>query len=190
MFLDQRENRLLVRRYAQGAKVLDCFAYTGGFSCNALAAGAVSALSVDSSVKALAAARENRKLNGFVSPDSDFCEADVFTFLRECKDTCSLIIVDPPKFAKHDRDVEKACRGYKDVNLLAIRKCLKGGVVFTFSCSQAIDPKLFRQVVFSAAADSGREVQILHVLSQPPDHPVNASHREGEYLKGLVLRVL
>jgi 23S rRNA (cytosine1962-C5)-methyltransferase len=190
MFLDQRENRLLVRRYSCGAKVLDCFAYTGGFSCNALAAQAVLVRLVDSSKKALDAARENLIINGFAVNDANFVEADAFKYLRECNDSFSLCIVDPPKFAKHSRDVDQACRGYKDINLLAIKRCAPSGVIFTFSCSQAVDSKLFRQVVFSAAADSRRDVQILHVLSQPPDHPVNAAHREGEYLKGLVLRVL
>jgi len=189
MFLDQRENRMLVRRYAAGRRMADCFAYAGGFSVNALAAGAISAVAVDSSQRGLALARENRRLNGFGARDEDFIESDVFSFLRESSAAYSLIVIDPPKFAKHDRDVHQACRGYKDINLLAMRRCAAGGVIFTFSCSQAVDAKLFRQVVFAAAADSGRAVQVLHVLSQPPDHPANAAHKEGEYLKGLVLRV-
>ncbi|MBD3392627.1 MAG: hypothetical protein GF418_11095 [Chitinivibrionales bacterium] len=190
MFLDQRENRRLFRHYAAERVVADCFAYTGGFSLNALAGGARAVRSIDASVRALDWAKENRRLNGYAAPDADFVDADVFDFLRNCTDRYSMVVLDPPKFARSSRDVPKACRGYKDINLVSMRNMEPGGILFTFSCSQAIDTKLFRQVVFAAAADSGRDVQLLHVLSQPPDHPVNVSHREGEYLKGLVLRVL
>ncbi len=189
-FLDQRENRALLGTYAAGATLADCFAYSGAFSVYALAGGARRAVCIDSSAGALSRARENRKLNGFDAPDGDFVESDVFSFLREDTTPYSLIVLDPPKFAKHNRDVDKACRGYKDINLLAMRRASPGAVLFTFSCSQAVDPRLFRQVAFAAAADSGRDVQVLHVLSHPPDHPVHIAHKEGEYLKGLVVRVL
>jgi len=122
--------------------------------------------------------------------EQDFIVSDIFDFLRATDKTFSLIALDPPKFAKHNRNIDNACRGYKDINLIAIRRAAPGAVLFTFSCSQAIDTKLFRQVVFAAAGDSGRNIQVLHVLSQPPDHPVNIAHKEGEYLKGLVLRIL
>jgi 23S rRNA (cytosine1962-C5)-methyltransferase len=189
-FLDQRENRRLFRLYAPGAVVADCFAYTGGFSLNALAGGARKAYAIDSSASALTIARRARELNGFKASPSDFIEADVFDYLRAADNTFSLIVLDPPKFAKHSRDIDSACRGYKDINLLGIRRAAPGAILFTFSCSQAIDTKLFRQIVFAAASDSRRSVQVLHVLSQPPDHPVSIAHKEGEYLKGLVLRIV
>jgi 23S rRNA (cytosine1962-C5)-methyltransferase len=122
-------------------------------------------------------------------PPAVFQAADVFDYLRKCDGRFDLIVLDPPKFAPHASDVPKAARGYKDINLQAIKKIMPAGILFTFSCSNAVDPKLFRQVVFAAAADAGRQVQLLHVLSAGPDHPVNMSHPEGEYLKGLVLRV-
>jgi 23S rRNA (cytosine1962-C5)-methyltransferase len=189
LFLDQRENRQLVRRYAAGRRVADCFGYTGAFSVYALAGGALSAATIDSSAHALEQARGNVRLNGFDESRHECIEADVFSFLRQTSEPYSLIVLDPPKFAKSDRDVHRACRGYKDITLAALRLAGPDAVIFTFSCSQAIDAKLFRQVVFAASADSGRRIQLLHVLSQPPDHPVNIAHKEGEYLKGLVVRV-
>jgi 23S rRNA (cytosine1962-C5)-methyltransferase len=191
LFLDQRENRMLVRQFAGGASTLDCFAYAGGFSLNALAAGSRSVRTIDASKKAIELARENRRLNGFAAPPEDLVAADVFEFLRAAAPVYSLVILDPPKFAKREQDVDQASRGYKDINLLALRAVApQGGILLTFSCSQAIDAKLFRQIVFGAAADSGRSCQVLQVLSQPMDHPVNLAHKEGEYLKGLILRVL
>jgi 23S rRNA (cytosine1962-C5)-methyltransferase len=189
-FLDQRENRLLVRDYAKDAAVCDCFSYSGGFSVNALAGGARLAHLVDSSKTALETARCNLELNGFPVDENNFFQEDVFSYLRQTDMIYDSIILDPPKFAKHPGEVPRAARGYKDINLLAMKKIAKNGIIFTFSCSNAIDPRLFRQIVFSAAVDSGRSVQLLHILGAGCDHPVNISHPEGEYLKGLVLRVL
>lgn len=186
-YCDQRDNRRAVARFAAGADVLDCFCYTGGFSMNALAAGARTITAVDSSVVAADTVGRNAALNGFVPPGV-VCE-DVFSFLRKSTGMFGCIILDPPKFARTAGDVEKAARGYKDINLLAIRRVLAGGILATFSCSQAVDSKLFRQIVFAAAADSGRDVQIVSILGQPADHPVHIAHREGEYLKGLIVRV-
>ncbi|MFP4418573.1 MAG: class I SAM-dependent rRNA methyltransferase [Chitinispirillaceae bacterium] len=190
LFLDQRENRALVRRYASGACVADCFCYTGGFSLNALKGGAERVISVDASRKALEQAKKNRVLNRFGCQEQDFAAASVFNFLREVNESFSLIILDPPKFARHHGERQKAARGYKDVNLLALKALAPGGVLFTFSCSQAIDPQLFRQIIFGAAVDAQRQVQLLDTPGQPFDHPTNIAHREGEYLKGLVLRVV
>ena len=120
----------------------------------------------------------------------DFTCTDVFKYLRETTNMYDMIVLDPPKFAKHAGEVDRAARGYKDINLIAIKKLNPEGILFTFSCSQAVDMKLFRQIVFAAAADSGRDLQLLHILSAGPDHPVNIAHIEGEYLKGLVLRVV
>jgi 23S rRNA (cytosine1962-C5)-methyltransferase len=145
---------------------------------------------VDVSDDALASARANCGLNGLESGAFETVKADVFDWLRKVDRSFDCIVLDPPKFAKHKGEVEAAARGYKDINLLAFKKTAAGGTVFTFSCSNAVDPTLFRQIVFAAAADSGRFVQVLHVLSAGPDHPFNIAHREGEYLKGLVLRVL
>ncbi|HEX3018762.1 MAG TPA: class I SAM-dependent rRNA methyltransferase, partial [Chitinispirillaceae bacterium] len=189
-FFDQRPNRQLLRSYASGRRICDCFSYSAAFSVNALAADAMQVDSVDISKNAIKWAENNIEINGFDKQKVNFITADVFKFLRETEKKYDLIILDPPKFAKHPGEVQRASRGYKDINLLAIKKIEAGGIIFTFSCSNAIDPYLFRQIVFAAAADAGRPVQILHSLSAGPDHPVNIAHREGEYLKGLVLRVL
>ena len=188
-YFDQRANRKLVRAYAQGARCLDCFSYSGGFALNMVAAGAAAVTAVDISKNAGPWHRTNMALNGFDAALAEYASADVFDYLRKTDGRFDLIVLDPPKFAPHPSDVPKAARGYKDINLLAIKKINAGGIVFTFSCSNAVDPKLFRQIVFAAAADAGRQVQLLHILSAGPDHPVNISHPEGEYLKGLVLRV-
>jgi 23S rRNA (cytosine1962-C5)-methyltransferase len=189
-FLDQRENRRLFREYARGKTICDCFCYSGGFSVYGLVNGADSSVLVDTSESALAAARENCALNRIPEAKYSAVAADVFDWLRKTDRSFGCIVLDPPKFAKHKGEVEAAARGYKDINLLAIKRAAADGIVFTFSCSNAVDPTLFRQIVFAAAADSGRFVQVLHVLSAGPDHPFNIAHREGEYLKGLVLRVL
>jgi 23S rRNA (cytosine1962-C5)-methyltransferase len=188
-YFDQRENRLLARGYARDRKCLDCFSYSGGFTVNVLAGGAVAVTAVDASKNAVAWCRDTVARNGFEESRAECVSADVFEYLRKMPNDYDLIILDPPKFAKHPGEVEKAARGYKDINLVAMKKIAAGGILFTFSCSNAVDPKLFRQIVFAAAADAGRNVQLLHVLSAGPDHPVNMSHPEGEYLKGLVLRV-
>jgi 23S rRNA (cytosine1962-C5)-methyltransferase len=189
-FLDQRDNRRLAGDYAAGAAVCDCFAYSGAFTVYAMARGARFAHVVDASKPALETARRNLELNGLFLGEDHFFEEDVFSYLRRTEAVYDLIILDPPKFARHPGEVPKAARGYKDINLLAFKKAAHNGVVFTFSCSGAVDPRLFRQIVFSAAADSGRKVQVVHTLGAGPDHPVNIAHLEGDYLKGLVLRVL
>lgn len=189
-FLDQRENRMLLREYCSGKNVGDCFCYSGGFSLNALQGGAASVISIDSSSAALELVKKNIALNEFDQNRSSVVEADIFKYLRTADESFDTIILDPPKFARHPGEVDQAARGYKDINLQALKKINSGGILFTFSCSGAVDFRLFRQIVYGAAIDAGRSVQILHRLSQPADHPVNISHLEGEYLKGLVLRVL
>ncbi|HJA97586.1 MAG TPA: class I SAM-dependent rRNA methyltransferase [Candidatus Alistipes faecavium] len=188
-FLDQRENRELVKRYAAGRTVLNTFCYTGGFSVYALAGGAREVCSVDSSERAVALASENMRLN---FPDTDAhteVVADAVEYLREIGDRYDLIILDPPAFAKHHKVLGNAMQGYKRLNARALSQIRPGGILFTFSCSQAVSRELFRTTVFSAAAIAGRKVRILHQLSQPADHPINIYHPEGEYLKGLVLYV-
>jgi len=186
-FFDQRDNRALVRRYSAGRNVCDCFSYSGGFALSAALGGAASVRAVDTSADAGRQLSENARLNGV---DIEFTEADVFGYLRKPQPPTDMIILDPPKFARHKGEIERASRGYKDINLAAIKALDSGGLLFTFSCSGAVDPYLFRQIVFAAAADARRQIQILHVLTAGPDHPVNIAHKEGEYLKGLVLRAL
>ncbi|MDR2728483.1 MAG: class I SAM-dependent rRNA methyltransferase [Chitinispirillales bacterium] len=186
-FFDQRENRALVRVYSAGRSVCDCFSYSGGFAVSAALGGAKSVFAVDTSANAGRWLAQNAELNG---ANVEFTEADVFSFLRRPCSNFDLIVLDPPKFARHAGEAGRAARGYKDINLAALRKLNAGGLLFTFSCSNAVDPYLFRQIVFSAAADCGRDIQLLHVLTAGVDHPVNAAHKEGEYLKGLMLRVV
>lgn len=188
-FLDQRENRELVRRYARGRTVLNTFCYTGGFSVYALAGGAKEVCSVDSSERAVALATENMRLNfGNGAPHTEVA-ADAVEYLRDIGDRYDLIILDPPAFAKHHKVLGNAMQGYKRLNARALAQIRPGGILFTFSCSQAVSKELFRTTVFSAAAIAGRRVRILHQLTQPADHPINIYHPEGEYLKGLVLYV-
>ena len=201
-FLDQRDNRALVGTYAKGKRVLNLFCYTGGFSIYALAGGALSVDSVDSSQKAMNLVDENVALNGvqesdsgvetaasFVSKHTSYCE-DALEFMRKCDGgKYDLMIVDPPAFAKHRGALDNALRAYKKLNALAIEKVRSGGIIFTYSCSQVVDKNAFALAIFSAAAQTGRRVRILHRLTQPADHPVNIYHPEGEYLKGLVLYV-
>lgn len=188
-FFDQRINRLLIRDYAANRTMCDCFSYSGAFTVNAFAAGVKSSECVDISKNAVEHVKKNVGLN-FNDVNLSTVNADVFKYLRETTSVYDLIVLDPPKFAKHPGEVDRASRGYKDINLVAMRKIAPDGILFTFSCSNAIDPKLFRQIVFAAAADSGRSVQVLHSMTAGADHPVNIAHKEGEYLKGLVLRVL
>jgi 23S rRNA (cytosine1962-C5)-methyltransferase len=188
-FFDQRINRLLIKDYAANRTMCDCFSYSGAFTVNAFAAGVKSSECVDISKNAVEHVRKNVDLN-FHDVNLSTVNADVFKYLRETTSVYDLIVLDPPKFAKHPGEVERASRGYKDINLVAMKKIAPEGILFTFSCSNAIDPKLFRQIVFAAAADSGRSVQVLHSMTAGVDHPVNIAHKEGEYLKGLVLRVL
>lgn len=187
-FFDQRENRRLCASYAQGRRVADCFCYCGPFTVAALSGGALCVDAIDQSSGALALVKKNASLNGHDESKVATVNADLFKYLRETNKPYDLIILDPPKFARHPGEVERASRGYKDINLIACKKVQPGGMIFTFSCSHAIDIKLFRQIVFAAAADSGRRFQLLHTLGAGSDHPVNLAHKEGEYLKGLVLR--
>ena len=189
-FLDQRENRALVERYAKGRKVLNLFCYTGGFSVYALGGGALKVDSVDSSAKAIALASKNLELNGFEPEQhSEIC-ADVKDYLGTLEpDAYDLIIVDPPAFAKHRGALGTALRAYQRLNAAAISSVAPGGFVFTFSCSQVVDRQAFLETVFSAAAQTGRRVRVLDRLCQPADHAVNIYHPEGEYLKGLLLYV-
>ena len=189
-FIDQRENRLLLQHYSNKRYVLNMFCYTGGFSVYALRGGAQEVVSVDSSAKAIDLTNANVALN---YPNCDHHKAyaeDAFKFLDKADDAYDLIVLDPPAFAKHKEAVRNALKGYTRLNLQAMRKIKRGGILFTFSCSQAISKDQFRLAVFTAAAQSGRYVRILHQLHQPADHPVNIYHPEGEYLKGLVLEII
>lgn len=189
-FIDQRENRLLLQHYSNKRYVLNMFCYTGGFSVYALRGGAQEVVSVDSSAKAIDLTNANVALN---YPNCDHHKAyaeDAFKFLDKADDAYDLIVLDPPAFAKHKEAVRNALKGYTRLNLQAMRKIKRGGILFTFSCSQAISKDQFRLAVFTAAAQSGRYVRILHQLHQPADHPINIYHPEGEYLKGLVLEII
>jgi 23S rRNA (cytosine1962-C5)-methyltransferase len=188
-FIDQRFNRELVGKYAKGKRVLNTYCYTGGFSIYALQGGAETVHSVDSSKIAIQLTDENVKLNGFDEQKHRSYAVDTMSFLNEMENPYDVIILDPPAFAKH-RDVRhKAVQGYKRINATAFKKIAPGGVLFTFSCSQVVDRRLFESTVLAAAIQSGRKVKVLHHLSQPADHPVSIYHPEGEYLKGLVLYV-
>lgn len=188
-FLDQRENRKLLGTFSAGKKVLNTFCYTGGFSVYALASGASLVHSVDASKKAIELTADNIALNGF-DPQIHACfAADTFEFLNEKRETYDVIILDPPAFAKHRDARHQAVRGYQRLNAEAMRAIAPGGVLFTFSCSQVVDRQLFYDTIVSAAIQAGREISVLHHLSQPADHPVSIFHPEGEYLKGLVLYV-
>lgn len=189
-FIDQRDNRTLLEQYAEGRHVLNMFCYTGGFSVYALRGGAASVDSVDSSPKAVTLTDRNVTLNFGEEPRHNAVADDAFKFLKQVPGSkYDLIVLDPPAFAKHRGAINNALQGYKKLNLSAMEKLAPGGLLFTFSCSQAITRDQFRLAVFSAAAISGRRVRILHQLTQPADHPVNIYHPEGEYLKGLVLWV-
>jgi len=191
-FIDQRENRALVERYAKDKDVLNMFCYTGGFSLYALRGGAKTVDSVDVSQKAIELVNINVAKNFPKATNHTAVAADAFEYLSKQKSegrTFDLIILDPPAFAKHRDAVKNALRGYQRINAKAIEMIRPGGILFTFSCSQAVDKEAFRLAVFSAAAQVGRKVRILHQLHQPQDHPINIYHPEGEYLKGLVLYV-
>ena len=188
-FVDQRENRRLLEHYAKGKKVLNMFCYTGGFSVYALRGGAELVHSVDSSAKAIDLTRANVSLNFTGDNRHEAFAEDAFKFLSRADDIYDLIVLDPPAFAKHKDALRNALKGYTRLNAIAFEKIKKGGILFTFSCSQAVNKDQFRLAVFTAAAQSGRHVRILHQLHQPADQPVNIYHPEGEYLKGLVLYV-
>lgn len=188
-FVDQRENRRLLEKYSRGRAVLNMFCYTGGFSVYAMRGGATLVHSVDASVKAIDLTRQNIALN---FPDDTRHEAyveDAFKYLERASGDYDLIVLDPPAFAKHKDALRNALKGYTRLNATAFEKIRPGGIIFTFSCSQAVNKDRFRLAVFTAAAQSGRHVRILHQIHQPADHPVSIYHPEGEYLKGLVLQV-
>lgn len=189
-FVDQRDNRSLLRHFARGRRVLNMFCYTGGFSVYALSGGATLVHSVDSSAKAVSLTRDNVRLNfGDDAAHEAFAE-DAFKYLAEMKDGAyDLVVLDPPAFAKHRGAIKNALRGYQKLNARAMEKMPEGSILFTFSCSQAVSKEQFRLAVFSAAAQVGRRVRILHQLTQPADHPINIYHPEGEYLKGLILYI-
>jgi len=187
-FIDQRENRPLLGEYSVGRSVLNMFGYTGGFSVYAMKNASL-VHTVDSSAGAIDMAEENIRLNYGDDTRHRSFKVDAFDFLDDIKDRYDLIILDPPAFAKHNNALSNALQGYKRLNMKAIAQIKPGGVIFTFSCSQVVSRENFRKSVFAAAANTGRSVRILHQMTQPPDHPVNIYHPEGEYLKGLVLYV-
>lgn len=188
-FVDQRENRSLLERYSHGRSVLNMFCYTGGFSVYALRGGAKLVHSVDSSSKAVELVRANVELNFPADPRHEAFAEDAFRFLDDMTVPYDLVVLDPPAFAKHRDAVKNALRGYTKLNARAMEKIAPGGILFTFSCSQAVSKEQFRTAVFTAATLAHRQVRILHQLHQPADHPVSIYHPEGEYLKGLVLYV-
>ncbi len=188
-FVDQRENRALVEKYAHGRKVLNMFCYTGGFSVYAMRGGAELVHSVDSSAKAVDLVNANIELNFPGDKRHEAFAEDAFRYLDEMDGKYDLVILDPPAFAKHKDALKNALRGYTKLNARALEKMPSGSILFTFSCSQAVNKDQFRMAVFTAAAMAKRKVRILHQLHQPADHPINIYHPEGEYLKGLVLWV-
>ena len=192
-YLDQRDNRAIAALYAKDRDILNCFCYTGTFGSYALAAGAKSVTNIDVSDLALQTARRNVEINGLDVSKCDFVNQDVFQALRDYKAQgryFSQIILDPPKFVDSKASLNRACRGYKDINMVAMQIMEPGGILITFSCSGLMPFDLFQKVVADAALDAGREVQIIHRLSQAPDHPVATNYPEGFYLKGLVCKVL
>ena len=189
-FLDQRYNRDLVRQLAKGKNVLNTFCYTGGFSVTALKGGANKVVSVDCSKKAIAACEKNIALNGFDIKENPSVAEDAKLFLQNMKKgEFDLIILDPPAFAKNHKSLHRGLQGYKFINYEAMTKIKEGGLLFTFSCSQAVDKAQFQSIVMAAAIEAGRKAQIIFQLDQPDDHPVNIYHPEGAYLKGLVLKI-
>ena len=188
-FIDQRDNRSLLEKYARGRSVLNMFCYTGGFSVYAMRGQAALVHSVDSSAKAIELTNRNIALNfPGDSRHEAFCE-DAFKFLDANENKYDLIVLDPPAFAKHRSALHNALKGYTRLNIKGLSCIKSGGILFTFSCSQIVTKEHFRNAVFTAAAQAGRKVRILHQLHQPADHPINIYHPEGEYLKGLVLYV-
>lgn len=188
-FLDQRDNRKLLSQYASGRKVLNLFSYTGGYSIYALKAGASEVVSVDASGKAMQLLDENLLLNNLNPSLHKGIVADAKDYLKDMDTDFDLIVLDPPAFAKHQADRRRALQGYRYINSMAIKKAAPGGLIFTFSCSQAISNELFASMLLSSAIDAGRQVRLLHHLGHSADHPVSVFHPEGEYLKGAVLQV-
>ena len=187
-FIDQRENRSLLKKYAKDKKVLNTFCYSGGFSLSAISGGATFAHSLDSSKKAIELTNANISLNNMEQKHKSIV-ADTMEYIKELPESYDIIILDPPAFAKHKDKRHKAIQGYKRLNAHAIRQIKSGGLIFTYSCSQVVDKYLFTNTIIAAAIESGRKVRILEQLHQPADHPINAFHPEGEYLKGLVIEV-
>jgi 23S rRNA (cytosine1962-C5)-methyltransferase len=188
-FLDQRENREQMSRIAEGLHVLNCFSYTGGFSVYCAFGGASRIVSVEASAAANEAAIRNLERNCFSSRRHPVIKEDVFSFLRQTDEIYDLIILDPPAFAKTKNEVPRAARGYKDINLQAVRRLSEGGILATFSCSNYIDDELFRKIVQGAVADAGKSARIVASLGPGGDHPINLAHPEGAYLKGLLLNI-
>ncbi|TVP44468.1 MAG: class I SAM-dependent rRNA methyltransferase [Mongoliibacter sp.] len=188
-FIDQRENRDLLAKYSRNKKVLNTFCYSGGFSIAALNAGAKEVHSVDISAKAIELTEQNLSLNPSIEGKHKSIVADVVKYIREIENDYDLVVLDPPAFAKNIKSRHNAVQAYKRLNAEALRRIKNGGILFTFSCSQVVDKQLFANTVTAAAHDAGRNVRILHYLSQPGDHPINIFHPETEYLKGLVLFV-
>ncbi len=188
-FIDQRENRKLLSEYSKGKSVLNVFGYTGGFSVSAMQGGAELVHTVDSSKKAIDLTNENIQVNFEDTSRHEAYAVDAFEFLNNIDNKYDIIILDPPAFAKHHNVLSNALQGYKRLNAKAIEKVKPGGLIFTFSCSQVVSKENFRKTVFTAAANTGRNVRILHQLSQPVDHPINIYHPESEYLKGMVIYV-
>lgn len=189
-FIDQRDNRLLLQKMAAKRTVLNAFSYSGGFSVHALKGGAHKVVSVDISAEAIALCNRSIAQNNFSSAQHEGVTADCFEYLRQMPaNIFDLIVLDPPAFAKNPSSVAQAARGYKDINLHALRQIRSGGLLFTFSCSHHISRDLFRKIIFGACADAKRSVRVVQELSAPADHPVSIYHPEGEYLKGLVLYV-
>ena len=188
-FIDQRDNRALLAKYAAGKKVLNTFCYSGGFSVYAAKAGAATVHSVDSSARAIEWTNENMQLNGLASPQYEAITSDIFDFLKTAANDYEVVILDPPAFAKGQSARHSAIKAYTRLNRAAMDKIKPGGILFTFSCSQAVDTEMFAGAVTSAAIESRRNIRILHHLTQPADHPVSIYHPEGLYLKGLVLYI-
>jgi len=188
-FLDQRENRNLVQRYAAGRRVLNCFSYTGAFSVYAAKGKASGVVSVDSSEQAMNTAKINFERNQLSGDAFEFVKEDVFQYLRDTRQEFDMIILDPPAFCRSKQQIQQAARGYKDINLSALKMLNPGGLLFTFSCSSHINPDLFQKIIFGAAKDARKTLRILAKTSHAYDHPINIFHPEGEYLKGLICEV-
>ena len=186
-FLDHREMRRQIKTFSEGRKVLNCFSYTGGFSIYAVAGGAVKVDSVDISAAAVQMAEKNMALNGFSSSAHQFIVADVFEYLRNQPIDYDVVILDPPAFAKRQKDIDQACRGYKDINRVAMQRMSAGSLLMTSSCSYHIDESLFQKVIFQAAVEAGRTVKIVGRHRLAADHPINVCHPENDYLKSLLL---
>ena len=191
-FIDQRHNRLLLRKFSKDRKVLDCFCYTGGFTVNAIAGNAKQIVAIDSSQEALEMCRKNVQLNGLDEERVEWKDADVFESMRKLRDRnqkFDLLILDPPKFAPNYKQVQKASRAYKDINLLAFKLLNPGGILFTFSCSGGVNEDLFQKIVYGAALDANVNARIINKLNQGLDHPIALNFPEGNYLKGLICSV-